>query len=462
MKKGSFFFLLISFIACGIASCDDENTTTIGSSLTGSSVVISIDSAYTVSGKTIRVENIRPKSDLLLLGGISIDNYGSLSSNAVAQFLPSTELDTANYSYNNVDSLHLMLRYAPGDYYGDSIAPMGLTVYPLTKLLPSGISSSFDPEGYYDKTPLATTAYNTLSISNPLNSAGTYHEIHVKLPTSLGRNIFKAFEEHPEYFVNGTTFSENVFGGIYLKSSFGSGRMTTISSTSLVFYLRKITFVNEEENDTTDAIHQYMLVTPEVISNSNITYNMSSKLQELEAEGKNLLVAPAGYEMELNFPAKQIVENYRAGGKGLSVLNSLSMEVPVDSIENNGNVTAPPYLLLILKKDRDEFFAKNKLTDNVSSFYAAYDSSKHCYSFTGMRNYLLKLLDKEEITEDDFTFSLVPVQVNFEKMTNTSYYSSSVQYTESDIQPYSLGPVMCTVDLTKTKIKLTYSRQVSN
>lgn len=460
MKKGSFFILLSVFLAVGFASCNDDSTSSIGSSLTGSNVIITIDSTYTVSGKTIRVESIRPKADQLLLGSLSIENYGTFSSSAVAQFLPSTELDTANYTSTNVDSLHLVLRYALGNFIGDSIVPMGLTVYPLTKLLPNDIGSNFNPEGYYNKTPITSTTYNTLSESNPLNSAGNYHEIHVKMPTSLGRNIYKAFEDNPDNFKDGRVFAENVFGGVYMKSSFGSGRLTAISSTSLIFYLRKITPIDDEKNDTTDAIHQYMLVTPEVVSNNNLTYTMSSTLKQYEMEGKNLLVAPAGYEMELNFPAKEIVDSYRADGKGLSVLNSLTMEIPVDSIENNANVSAPPYLLLILKKDRDEFFAKNKLTDNITSFYASYDSSKHSYSFSALRKYLMDLLEKDTIEPEDYTFSLVPVQVNFEQMTNTGY--GSVQYIETDIQPYLLAPTMCTVDLTKTKIKLTYSRQTSN
>ena len=229
MKRGSFFILLPALLAVGFASCNEDSTSSIGSSLTESNVIITIDSAYTVSGKTIRVESIRPKADQLLLGSLSIENYGTFSSSAVAQFLPSTELDTTNYSSDNIDSLHLVLRYALGNFIGDSIAPMGLTIYPLTKLLPNDISSNFNPEGYYNKTPITTTTYNTLSESNQLNSAGTYREIHVKMPTSLGRDIFKAFEDNPANFKDGRVFAENVFGGIYMKSSFGSGRLTAIT-----------------------------------------------------------------------------------------------------------------------------------------------------------------------------------------------------------------------------------------
>ena len=177
MTNSSIKILLAAFLAGAIYSCDEDTTSTIGSSLTGSDVTIVIDSAYTVEGKTLKMASIRPKASSFVLGNLAIENYGTLTSDVVTQFLPSTALDTANYSYNNVDSLFLTLRYAIGNYIGDSIAPMGLTVYPLNKALPTSISSDFNPDGYYNTTPLATTTYNTLPESNQLNSTETSRKV---------------------------------------------------------------------------------------------------------------------------------------------------------------------------------------------------------------------------------------------------------------------------------------------
>lgn len=457
MTNSSIKILLAAFLAGAIYSCD-EDTSTIGSSLTGSDVTIVIDSAYTVEGKTLKMGSIRPKATSFVLGNLAIENYGTLKSDVVTQFLPSTALDTANYSYNNVDSLFLTLRYALGNYIGDSIAPMGLTVYPLNKMLPNTITSDFNPEGYYNTTPLASTTYNTLPESNKLNSSETYREILVKLPQKLGRDIFKDFQDNPANFADGDVFSEKVFPGVYMRSSFGSGRMTVISSASLTFYLRKITVVNDTLNDTINAIHQYMLSTPEVISNNNLHYRMSPKLEGMFNEGKNMLVAPLGYEMEVKLPGKKFVEDFNKND--IAVLNNLTMTIPCDSIENNASVTPPPYVLLVLKKDREAFFRNNKLPDNKTSFYATY-SSKNGYVFSDMRSYVLSLLDKvkdgEEITEDDYTFCLVPVQITQEAV--VSNYSYTTTYVVTDVQPYLISPVMGTVDLDKAKIKMTYTVQ---
>ena len=135
------------------------------------------------------------------------------------------------------------------------------------------------------------------------------------------------------------------------------------------------------------------------------------------------------------------------------------MTIPVDTIECGMAVEPPPYALMVLKKDRDEFFAKNKLTDNITSFYATYNSTSRTYNFNSLRSYLTSLLDKEEITPDDYTFSLVPVQVSFENLVNTSYYSTTTQQTESEIQPYLISPAMADVKINEAKIKFTYSLQ---
>lgn len=68
------------------------------------------------------------------------------------------------------------------------------------------------------------------------------------------------------------------------------------------------------------------------------------------------------------------------------------------------------------------------------------------------------MLDREEIKPEDYTFSLVPVQVNFESTASSGYYGSSSQV-ESEILPYLVTPAMADIRLDKAKIKFTYSLQ---
>ncbi len=75
----------------------------------------------------------------------------------------------------------------------------------------------------------------------------------------------------------------------------------------------------------------------------------------------------------------------------------------------------PPYPV----RQKEDFFPPQaKLNNNVTSFYASYDSANRRYRFSGMREYLLEMLKKTDITPEDYTFTLTPV--NIETETNTS------------------------------------------
>ncbi len=338
---------------------------------------------------------------------------------------------------------------------------MQLTVYALNKQLPADtITSGFKADGYYDTKPLATKIYNTSSANESEEAQKlNYGDISVKLPTELGKNLFKAFVDKPSDYANGQTFAQNVFPGMYLRTTFGGGRITRIAQSTMSMYLRKIyTPEGSEKPDTLDAVHTYYMVTPEVVSNNDLTYIMSATLSDMIADGHTMMIAPSGAEVELEFPIKDIIKAYSDHKQNLAVINGLAMTVPVDTIENGFGIAPPPYALLVLKKDRDAFFEQNKLTDNVTSFYAAYNETTRSYSFNALRSYLTDMLDREEIKPEDYTFSLVPVQVNFESTASSGYYGSSSQV-ESEILPYLVTPAMADIRLDKAKIKFTYSLQ---
>lgn len=463
MKKVPVIALLAaSSLMAAFSACDDT-VSNIGASLSEDEVEIVIDSAFTITGKSVPLEAIRPKTTTQMLGRVVIPSYGTMESSVVAQFLPSVQLDTANYGPENVDSLVLTLRYASDAFIGDSVAPMGLRVYALNKQLPPKLQSNFDPSGYYDpSSPMGSTVFNATSMGSDSIAELTYRDIRFRLPQQLGRRLFQDFVDNPANYANGKVFANNVFPGIYLQNSYGSGRLTRVSQTFMSMYLRKIEYNEEEEKlDTISAVHLYYMVTPEVQCNNNLSISLNSNIMDKIDQGKTLMVAPLGYDIEFEFPAKKVIDTFRGIDKASGVINSLTMSIPADSLENSDGVTAPPYALMVLKKDREAFFSENKLPDDVTSFYATYDSSNQRYYFGGLRAYILDLMEKESITAEDYTFCLVPVQVNFENTASSSYYyyGSAQSQVESEVLPYVQSPVVADVRLADAKIKLTYSLQ---
>lgn len=444
-----------------MAACNESST--IGSSIVQDKVQIVVDSAFTVSGRSVSTEKVMSRTVSQLLGLIDAPGYGRLESDIVTQFMPSVRLDSNLTKASDIDSLVMFMYMAAGEYVGDSVAPMGYEVYRLTKNLPSPIFSDFNPDGYYDSTqPLASKIYNVSNRSLSLSGDTVFStgvELSVKMPQSLAVELYDAYKAHPEYYSSPSAFIDNVFKGVYVKNSFGSGRLIRTSTTMMSLFYH---YYDEENDSTIYCSGNYFAVTPEVVSNNDIAYEVSPALQARIDDGAQIVAAPVGMELKVRFPAPELMASYRSGNANLSVLNSVTFTVPATQVANDFDFGAPSYLLLVLAKDRDQFFAKNQLPDSKTSFYATYDSTTGMYTFGDMRDFLVDLLSKETVTEDDYTFNILPVSVTFDTSSSSSYYYyyyGTQQETLSTITPYVASPVMAELFLDRAQVKLTYSTQ---
>lgn len=462
MKKLIYALIAITAVAVGIG-CSEGSL--IGNTLSDESVYIVVDSDFTVSGTTVPIGNVQSRTLIQLVGEIEARGFGNIHSDFVGQFMPSIAFDTVDVANNEIDSVKLFMQMVRGQFIGDSLAPMGITVYRLTKDLPDLIYSSFNPEGYYDPSNILAQGISTASTLGEPDSIQKLSTIYTSLtlPKQLGTEILNAYRENPSAFANPVTFAKDVFKGLYIRSSYGSGRITDFASTSIRFYFHKVEYNTDSARyDTINYAGDYLAVTPEVVINNDIRYEIAPELKQMAQDpATNIIVAPIGYETEIEFPAKALVERYRNTPGFQHVLNTLTFEIPVENIENDYEIAPPPYTLLILKKDKEKFFASNSLTNDTTSFYSAYDETNRCYTFPGMRNYMMKLLDQETISEDDYTFVLTPVQINTESSASSGgYYPSSSVV--SGIVPYVSRPAMAKILLDKAKIKLTFSTNTGN
>ncbi|MBD5319960.1 MAG: DUF4270 domain-containing protein [Bacteroides sp.] len=446
---------------CGFSACDDS-VTTLGSSLITDNTEVVIDSTFTITGQSVENTDIPSRTTTQILGSLTAKEYGSFSSDFVTQFMPALSLDTTGTKAADIDSIKMLMFYTAGDFTGDSIVPMGLKVYPLTRQLPSPIYSDFDPKDYYDEsncwTP-STQIYTGNALYNDSLDAIGYRTVSVKLPLDFALKFYNEYITNPQTFATPEAFTQ-FFPGVYVKNTFGSGRVINFSQTRInLYYKQHSTYTKDGE--TRDTVYNrasaYMAVTPEVISNNIINMNLSQSLKQQVEGGDALLVAPASYDVKMTFPAKEMVDRFKRDGGELSVINTLTMSIPVETITNGYSINPPTDVLLVLSKDKDSFFANNKIADNETSFLATYNELTKTYDFTGMRPYIISLLTKETITADDYTFTLTPVNVVYET-TSSSYYDSGTSYV-TQIIPYVSGPAMCKLNLQNAKIKFTYSKQ---
>ena len=475
MRKYLYVLLVTVAAVIGFNSCTDN---TIGPSISDIHSAVVQDSGFAFKGVSVRNTHLRSRSSIQLLGKVNAEGYGTLTSDVVAQFMPTTAIDTVGLRGGAqwIDSCFITMRVAVGDVTGDTLAPMRMDVYKLNKQLPAPIYSDFNPSGYYntsDKmgsvTYSAANMVQSIAYSASGTSSYTYYEINVPIPVSYARDLFNEYKSNPSTFATPKQFSE-FFPGVYITNSYGEGHVMNFYDIEFVTYYRKYEKFDEGNDTIYPAERQsYMAVTPEVVYNNNITLDVDPDVEDMIASGDAIVMGPAGYEVRADFPIQDIINKFNEDSQeALAVINSLTLKIPAEEVVNKYKISPPKYLLMVKEGYRDEFFEKDSLTNNKDAFYAQYDDVEKCYTFTGLRSYLLDIIKNKGgvASESDTKFVIMPIDVTTYSNSSASslyyYYYSSSATTEvvTKIAPAVSKPCIVKLNLDKALLKLVYSRQM--
>lgn len=476
-------FRHISFLSCvavisALSSCDDDNTS-IGSVITSNEVVITNDTLTNqiLAGKAIYIDSFNSKTGNLMIGKIQNEKYGNLSCSFVTQLMCATNLQIPDSLFsmpdfiNRVDSCKLILGAERTDITGDSLAPQLLTVYKLTKMLPSDINNNFDPAGYYDpSTPFASRSYTLSEIASrdSVFYNNSYIDISVDLPVEFGKSVIREYQTNPGIFQWPQTMAKDFLPGFYIENSFGNGCVANISSVYLgIFYhiLTEKETTNDAGNKETTVVHENSIaipftVSPEVLSSNNISYMPSEYVTQKnndDTDGEVVLTTPGGYIAQVIIPGRQLVESYLSRNKNLSTVNELVLQIPAESFDNEAGIGVAQNVLLVKSSEYEEFFAKNKIPDNLTSFTGVYNASSKKYLFSSMREYFLNLLSQDTISDDDLTFTIVPVEIGTE--TSSNYYGSGTTYVTKCV-PYTAKPTLTLLKTNEATLIFSFSTQI--
>lgn len=416
---------LLAFFACAISICIacDEDTASIGSTIMPVQDSLStFYETFPLNTRSVLTGPVVANTSSCFIGSYYDPETKSVTTSSfLAQFhlqedysLPSKDLVLKD-GEGNVVADSCVIRIFHDKYYGDSLTTMKLTATDLRldNVMEENETyhTNLDPKAYVNPTPMvkASTTYSVLdqnlSSSATSLSSGNYRSIPIHLGAEYGSYILQNYFDHPEYFKNSYTFNHHVCPGFYIEHTGGIGALINSDVSALDVYFRY------QENDTTVTKAWMRLgATQEVIQNTIISHdNLKSLFDEegyaYDKSGQpyTYVKSPAGIHTEIELPVQDIAMGELNGNEFKhenDTLNSARFTLRrYVAEEQNGNLLEPPtHLLLIRKSQVEDFFAKNSLPDNETSFLCEYNTKNNAYTFNNIApliTFLRKLRDNE-------------------------------------------------------------------
>lgn len=434
--------------ALTFAACDDT-TEGIGGSITNKIDNINIsDSAFNVTTKSIVADSVLSRNNTGLIGKMKDPETGNyVKGDYMTQLsvLPTFSVDTLDYikQANNgsieADSCYLLVSYNAS--YGDTIAPMKVTAYEMTKPMAedkeyySNYDAFKDKEGWVSENNQHWSSNYNLSNTSDVKNFKIYlnkeYKKDGKTYKNYGSYILQTYEKHPEYFKTNFKFLHNVSPGFYIKNVGGTGNMAKIWNTELIFYWTRHKTINKDSTAVSIGYNRFD-GTEEVLQLNKIendTENLK-KLASKDQEKCTYLKSPAGIFTEVTLPIEDIMRGHEK-----DTLNTATISFPRlnnDNEDNPYNFATPSTILMVQKDSLQSFFEKSKLADNRTSYTASYSSTgsyKNAYTFQNIANLVSAMYKNKGKGENWNKVVLVPVNV----ITTTQGYTTVISKINHDM-----------------------------
>ena len=455
--------------ALTFAACDDT-TEGIGGSITNKIDNINIsNSAFNVTTKSIVAGAVLSRNNTGLIGKMKDPETGNyVKGDYMTQLsvLPTFSVDTLDYIKQanggsiEADSCYLLVSYNAS--YGDTIAPMKVTAYEMTKPMAEDQEYYSDYDAFKaeagwvsENNPHWSSNYtlsNTSDVKNFKIYLNKKYEKDGKTYKNYGSYIMQTYAEHPEYFKTNFKFLHNVCPGFYIKNVGGTGNMAKIWNTELIFYWTRHKTIKAKDGvtDSTAVSIGYNRFdgTEEVLQLNKIendTENLK-KLASKDQEKCTYLKSPAGIFTEVTLPIEDIMKGHEK-----DTLNTATISFPRlnnDNEDNPYNFATPSTILMVQKDSLQSFFEKSKLADNRTSYTASYSNTgtyKNAYTFQNIANLVSAMYKNKGKGENWNKVVLVPVNV----ITTTQGYTTVISKINHDMSLASTRLIVGTDDPNK-------------
>lgn len=443
--------------ALTFAACDDT-TEGIGGSITNKIDNINIsNSAFNVTTKSIVADSVLSRNNTGLIGKMKDPETGNyVKGDYMTQLsvLPTFSVDTLDYikQANNgsieADSCYLLVSYNAS--YGDTIAPMKVTAYEMTKPMEENKEyySNYDAfeKGWVSENNQHWSSNYNLSNTSDVKNFKIYlnkkYKKDGKTYKNYGSYIMQTYAEHPEYFKTNYKFLHKVCPGFYIKNVGGTGNMAKVWNTELIFYWTRKKTINKDSTAVSIGYNRFD-GTEEVLQLNKIENDTENLKKLASQEDWTYLKSPAGIFTEVTLPIDDIMKGHEK-----DTLNTATISFPrlnnADE-DNPYNFATPSTILMVQKDSLQSFFEKSKLADNRTSYTASYSSTgtyKNAYTFQNIANLVSAMYKNKGKGENWNKVVLVPVNV----ITTTQGYTTVISKINHDMSLASTRLIVGTDD----------------
>ena len=367
IRKNFLYFLLIVFVATWVGCTDDATNAGASALLEEDNIQVKADT-FAVASELKACTAISLTPDSFLLGECDT-HFGTIKADILTQLACPVGFEYPYAETAEVDSICLYLYYS--NWYGDGMAPMGITVYEMDKATldyntryPSDTAlSTFC--SMVDSTKIAVTS-RIIVAAEPTDSIessdGVYTPyVRIKLSDEFAKRFFAIND-----FSSQEQFNQ-LFKGLYIVSDFGGSTVLYVTNISMAVYYHFSyprqsgdTVVNDVKgfyaNSEVRQVNRYMYPDREqvledlskkidtnfVVSPANIYTRLSVQMDSIVSRMEEQLGDPSGYRVYVN----------RA---------NITVDVLYDAAQDSDRPrdqwdTPASYMLLVLEDKMESFF----------------------------------------------------------------------------------------------------------
>lgn len=432
--KIKLFILGLSLGIAILSGCNDDLTQVgIGTMPETDGVTVQADTFF-MKARTLQTDSVYARTRRGTLGEIYDPLYGNLKSDYICQFYC-----PENYKFRfkpidgKIDSIDFKIFYS--SWTGDSLTPMRVQLYQISKPLPRDFYTNIDPTLYANlQTTFGSQTYTSFDTSVPdsiryaKNSDGTYTyqpRVTIRMSKELGQKFYDETQNNPSSFKDQNAFNQ-FFPGIYVTNTYGTGNILDVEASEMGIYYKYVGKTKADANgntrDTVMVAVERFSVTDEVIQLNRFKNTDMSHLLEPN-DSIAYLKSPAGVYTQLTIPSQDIAPLIKD-----RILSNMELKLKALPQEDWKYAFEAPEAILILPSDSvDTFFKKNQIENNFTSFVGKYATSTRTYAFGNISNMLKNHMEKAP--DKDLVISVIPIKQNTTDTRN--YYGQTTTYTVS-------------------------------